>query len=78
MCRFFEARLYNDVMQLPASRRAKVLPFIVEWCSWRAAKFTGRDVMPAYMQVMALREAAVAATEPFDFLLSPTSPILAV
>src|SRR5688500_16201719 len=27
MCRFFEARSYNDYMQLPAARRGKVLPF---------------------------------------------------
>jgi len=77
MCRFFEARSYNDFAQLPAARRAKVLPFIAEWCSWRAARFTGQEVMQAYQQVMAMREAAVAAIAPYDFILSPTSPILA-
>jgi aspartyl-tRNA(Asn)/glutamyl-tRNA(Gln) amidotransferase subunit A len=76
MCRFFEARSYNDLAQLAPARREKVLPFIAEWCSWRASKFSGRDVMQAYAQVMAMREAAVAATEPYDFVLSPTSPIL--
>ena len=76
VCRFFEARSYNDLMQLPPARREKVLPFIAEWCSWRAERFSGRDVMQAYTMVMAMREAAVAATEPYDFLLSPTSPIL--
>ncbi len=77
VCRFFEARSYNDLKQLPAAKRGKVLPFIAEWCSWRAARFSGNDVIQAYTLVMALREAAVAATEPYDFLLSPTSPILA-
>jgi aspartyl-tRNA(Asn)/glutamyl-tRNA(Gln) amidotransferase subunit A len=77
MCRFFEARSYNDMMQLAPARRARVLPFIAEWCSWRAARFTGADVMQAYSQVMAMREAAVAAIAPYDFILSPTSPILA-
>ena len=76
MCRFFEARSYNDLTQLTPARRGKVLPFIAEWCSWRAAQFSGRDVMQAYTQVMSMREAAVAATEPYDFVLSPTSPIL--
>ena len=76
ICRFFEARSHNDLMQLPAAKREKVLPFIADWCTWRAAGFSGRDVMQAYNQVMAMREAAVAATEPYDFLLSPTSPIL--
>ena len=76
MCRFFEARSYNDLVQLPDAKRAKVLPFVAEWCSYRAAQFSGRDVMQAYTQVMAMREAAVAATAPYDFLLSPTSPVL--
>lgn len=76
MAKFFEARSYNDLMALPAAQREKVLPFIVEWCTWRAERFTGRDVMQAYGLVMAMREAAVAATAPFDFVLSPTSPIL--
>jgi len=77
MARFFEARSYNDFMRLPASRQEKVLPFIAEWCSWRAARFSGRDVMQAYTLVVAMREAAVAACRRFDYVLSPTSPILA-
>src|SRR3954465_935317 len=76
MCRFFEARSYNDLLQLPEAKRAKVLPFVAQWCTWRAAKFSGRDVMQAYAQVMAMREAAVGAMQSYDFLLSPTSPIL--
>jgi len=76
VCRFFEARSYHDFMQLPAPRRGRVLPFIAEWCTWRAAAFSGRDVMQAYALVMAMREAAVAAAAPYDFILSPTSPIL--
>jgi aspartyl-tRNA(Asn)/glutamyl-tRNA(Gln) amidotransferase subunit A len=76
VCRFFEARSYNELMQLPAGKRSRVLPFIAEWCTWRAAHFSGRDVMQAYGAIMAMREAAVAAAEPYDFLLSPTSPIL--
>jgi aspartyl-tRNA(Asn)/glutamyl-tRNA(Gln) amidotransferase subunit A len=76
VCRFFEARSYNDLAQLPPAKRERVLPFVAEWCTWRAARFSGRDVMQAYNQIVALREAAVAASGPYDFLLSPTSPIL--
>ncbi|HET7362719.1 MAG TPA: amidase [Burkholderiales bacterium] len=76
MCRFFEARSHNDFMQLAEAKRAKVLPFIAEWCTWRAARFSGRDVLQAYTQVMSMREAALAAIERHDFLLSPVSPIL--
>ncbi len=74
--RFFEARSHNDFVQLPPERQKKVLPFIAEWCTWRAKDFTGRDVMQAYGLVMAMREAAVAACEPFDFVIAPVSPIL--
>jgi aspartyl-tRNA(Asn)/glutamyl-tRNA(Gln) amidotransferase subunit A len=76
MCRFFEARSYNDVMALREDVRAKILPFVREWCTHRAGSFTGAEVMAAYMQVMAMREAAVKAVAQFDFVLSPTSPIL--
>jgi len=76
MCRFFEARSYNDFAALPPERQDKVLPFIATWCTWRAASFTGRDVIQAYNQVMAMREAAVAACQPFDCVVSPVSPIL--
>jgi aspartyl-tRNA(Asn)/glutamyl-tRNA(Gln) amidotransferase subunit A len=76
MARFFEARSHADFMQLPPERQEKVLPFIAEWCTWRAAGFSGRDVMQAYGAVLAMREAAVRACAPYDFVLSPTSPIL--
>ena len=77
MGRFFEARSYNDLLQLTAGKREKVLPFVAQWCSLRAAQFSGRDVMQAYTLVMAMREAAVAAIQPYDFILSPVSPIIA-
>jgi aspartyl-tRNA(Asn)/glutamyl-tRNA(Gln) amidotransferase subunit A len=76
MSRFFEARSCNDFVQLPAAAQDKVLPFIAEWCTWRALRFTGREVMHAYTMVLAMREAAVAACARFDYVLSPTSPIL--
>jgi aspartyl-tRNA(Asn)/glutamyl-tRNA(Gln) amidotransferase subunit A len=76
MCRFFEARSYDDIMKLPPEKHAKVLPFITEWCSWRARGFSGRDVIEAYGRVMAMREAAVVACQPYDFVVSPVSPIL--
>ena len=76
MCRFFEARSYDEIMKLPPEKQAKVLPFIAEWCSWRARDFSGRDVIEAYGLVMAMREAAVVACQPYDFVVSPVSPIL--
>ena len=72
---FFEARSFNELQSLDEANRRKVLPFIVEWASWRARHFTGAQVMAAYNQVHAMREAAVRASAPFDFLLSPVAPI---
>ncbi|MEZ5653409.1 MAG: amidase [Burkholderiaceae bacterium] len=74
--RFFEARSYNDVVAMDEASRAKVLPFLVEWCSWRARTFTGVDVMAAYAQVVAMRAAATRAVNAVDFMISPVSPIL--
>ena len=76
MCKFFEARSYNDYCLLPPAKQAKVLPFIVEWSTWRAKNFTGRDVMAAYNSYVMLRDLTVHATQPYDFVLSPTSPVL--
>jgi len=76
MSRFFEARSYNDFVAMPTAKQAKVLPFVAEWCTWRAKDFSGRDVMAAYAAYVALRDATVAATVPYDFVISPTSPIL--
>lgn len=76
MCRFLEARLHNDCAALAPERRAKLLPFVLEWCTWRAKDFSGRDVMAAYNTYVAMREATVSACEPYDYVLSPTSPIL--
>jgi aspartyl-tRNA(Asn)/glutamyl-tRNA(Gln) amidotransferase subunit A len=73
---FFEARAYNDFSALPPERQAKVLPFIAEWCAHRAKELSGRDVIAALNQLFACREAAVRATQPFDYSLSPASPIL--
>ncbi len=74
--KFFEVRAYNDFAALPPERQAKVLPFIARWCSLRAPTLSARDLMQAYSQIMALREAAVATTQAYDFVISPTSPIL--
>ncbi len=74
--RFFQARALSDLSLMPQARQDKVLPFIVQWCR-RAAGLSGIDVIRGFNQIMAIRQKAVAATQPFDFVLSPTSPITA-
>lgn len=75
--RFFEARAHNDFMALPPERQQAILPFIVDWCTHRASHFTGREVMQALGELFSLREATVRATAPYDFVISPVSPITA-
>src|SRR3546814_177516 len=72
----FQARAYADFERMPPERQARVLPFIAQWCS-NAKGYTAADAMRGLGQVFAMREAAVFATEPYDVLLSPTSPITA-
>jgi aspartyl-tRNA(Asn)/glutamyl-tRNA(Gln) amidotransferase subunit A len=73
---FFQARLLAEFQTLPPERRAKALPFIATWCR-RAEKLSAVDAARNFAFVMLMREKAVAATEPYDFLISPTSPITA-
>lgn len=74
MDRFWRCRAWMDIAALPEARRAKVLPFIVDWARGGAG-LSGAQVFHGYSQMGAMREAAVAACRPFDALLSPTAPI---
>ncbi len=74
--RFFEARSFLEIDALPEASRAKILPFIVHWCSHRARHFSGSQVMAAYNGVVAMRAAAIRATAAYDFVITPTSPVL--
>ncbi|MBV9969698.1 MAG: amidase [Xanthobacteraceae bacterium] len=74
--RFFQARLWAEVEVLAPDKTAKILPFIVAWCR-RAEKLSAADAARSFARVMQIREKAIAATAPYDFLISPTSPITA-
>jgi len=73
---FFQSRLFADIDRLPEDRKAKVMPFILEW-SRRADGRSAAEAMRALGQIMLMREKAVAAIQGHDFLISPTSPITA-
>jgi len=74
MDHFWRMRSWLDISALPEERRAKVLPFILDWARGGAG-LGGEAVFKGYSQMGAMREAAVAASAPFDFVLTPTSPI---
>jgi aspartyl-tRNA(Asn)/glutamyl-tRNA(Gln) amidotransferase subunit A len=74
--RFWRARAYSEMAKLPASTAGKVLPFIRAWVR-KASAYSGEDVFSGYAQTFALRKAANDATRVFDFVLTPTAPIVA-
>ena len=75
ICGFFEARSCADIVKMPAAMQAKILPFILQWATYRAKRFSGETVMAFYAQIMAMREATVVATHGFDFVVSPVCPV---
>ncbi|MFT7776467.1 amidase [Roseateles sp.] len=70
--RFWRMRSWLDISALAPERRARVLPYILDWVA-PAAGYDGATVFRGYSQMQALREAAHAACEPFDFVLSPVA-----
>jgi Asp-tRNA(Asn)/Glu-tRNA(Gln) amidotransferase A subunit family amidase len=76
MDRFWRMRSWLDISALPPERQQKVLPYIRAWVA-SAAGLSGAEVFHGYSQMAALRDAAVAACAPFDFVLSPVSPVAA-
>jgi Asp-tRNA(Asn)/Glu-tRNA(Gln) amidotransferase A subunit family amidase len=71
---FWRTRAWLDIRALPEARRHLVLPYIVQWAEGSAGA-SGVQVFRGYSQMQAFREAAVAACQPFDFVLSPVSPV---
>ncbi|MFY9514305.1 MAG: amidase [Rubrivivax sp.] len=71
---FWRMRSYLDISALPAERQQRVLPFIRDWVA-AGAGYSAAQVFHGYSQMAALRDAAVAACQPFDAVLSPVSPV---
>lgn len=72
--RFWRMRSWLDISALPPQRQDKVLPYIRQWVS-TAATLSAAEVFHGYSQMGALREAAVRACQPYDFVLSPVAPV---
>ncbi|HEX8374549.1 MAG TPA: amidase, partial [Geminicoccaceae bacterium] len=72
--RFFQARSCTDFLALAPERQAKMLPFVRDWLQ-PALSWSAVELFRALNQIPRLREAAVRACQPYDYVLSPTSPI---
>jgi aspartyl-tRNA(Asn)/glutamyl-tRNA(Gln) amidotransferase subunit A len=71
---FWRVRSWVDFSALSHAKQASVLPFIADWCRG-GADVSGAMVIKGVNSYMAIRAAATRATQPFDFVLSPTSPV---
>lgn len=71
---FWRVRSWVDFSALSHARQASVLPFIADWCRG-GADVSGAMVIKGVNNYMAIRAAATRATQPFDYVLSPTSPV---
>ncbi len=76
MDRFWRMRSWLDFQKLAPAQQDQVLPYIRQWIA-RGASLSGAEVFEGYSQMGALRDAAVVACAPFDYVLSPVSPDVA-
>ena len=74
--RFWRLRSWLDVSALAPAQRDKVLPFIRDWVA-EGARYSAAQAFDGYSQFGALRDASVAASAPFDFVISPVAPVSA-
>jgi Asp-tRNA(Asn)/Glu-tRNA(Gln) amidotransferase A subunit family amidase len=74
MDRAWRLRSHIDLSALAADKRAGVLPFIQQWAD-SAAGMSGPQAFIAFSQFHVTRVAAVRACQPFDYVISPTSPM---
>lgn len=73
---FWRMRSWLDISALPADKQALVLPYIRQWVA-AGGSFSGAQVFHGFSQIGAMRDAAVAACQPFDLVLSPVAPVSA-
>jgi aspartyl-tRNA(Asn)/glutamyl-tRNA(Gln) amidotransferase subunit A len=74
MDHFWRMRSYLDMNELPAERKARILPYIQRWGD-SAAGMSGEAVFKAFSQFHLTRVNTVAACSAFDYVISPTSPV---
>ena len=72
---FWRMRAWLDISAWPPEQQSKVLPYILAWAAARG-RVVGEQVFRGHAQMAAIRDATVAATQRFDFVLSPVSPVV--
>jgi aspartyl-tRNA(Asn)/glutamyl-tRNA(Gln) amidotransferase subunit A len=72
--RFWRMRQLIELKKAPPERRAKTLAFIRAWAE-TAEGAGGEALFHDFSQMREMAKAAIAATLPYDFVLTPTAPI---
>jgi aspartyl-tRNA(Asn)/glutamyl-tRNA(Gln) amidotransferase subunit A len=72
---FWRARAWSDIVLLPDTEKARVLPFIYQWAEG-GAKLSGVDVVRGFGATMAIRAAAATLFADLDYIISPVAPIV--
>jgi aspartyl-tRNA(Asn)/glutamyl-tRNA(Gln) amidotransferase subunit A len=73
---FWRVRCWSEMSAMSEERRAKVLPYIVEWARVGAG-VSAVETYRGFAQMDAMSVAALRAGQGFDFVLSPTCPVSA-
>ncbi|PZU93272.1 MAG: amidase [Chelatococcus sp.] len=71
---FWRQRAWADIGALTPEKQAKVLPYIFEWAKGGEA-LSGLRVYRGMSQMIAIKDAALKQSAPFDFVLSPVAPV---
>jgi aspartyl-tRNA(Asn)/glutamyl-tRNA(Gln) amidotransferase subunit A len=74
MDHFWRMRSHVDMRSLPPEVKARVLPYIQQWAD-SAAGMSGEAVFRAFHQFHLTRVTTVNACRPYDYVLSPVSPV---
>ncbi|MHA3683713.1 amidase [Leucobacter sp. HY1910] len=73
---YWRSRSWADYELLSETERAVVLPFIAEWCG-AGAGFTAAETVRGRSMMDEMARLTRAATDPFDLVLSPVTPVAA-
>ncbi len=73
---FWRVRSLVDLDALPPVAQDRVLPFIRRWVE-AARGLSAEGLMRDYNGVLRIQQLTVAATQPYDLVLSPVSPVAA-
>ena len=72
---FWRAKFWGDIRNLPAERRARILPYIYQWAE-KGADVTGVEAVQGFGQTIEMRKACGRLFTTVDAVLTPTNPIV--